>query len=304
MPKPPPSLFDKVNFIWQYIVDPCDAPITVYVNTALPALLKAARAWYMPDLQNILLNILRPGKELTRFRSGGKFVRGKKYTKSIKPGWVSRIFGWSIDDILGKWIGGEFDLPDRQVGAGLSFLWIWFGIVERANFYLFAANVGTDFFYDWFSGIHKLGYCDSQPMSIVVKEGGGYRMAVILGWVALISDQTLKQRGNVFNVTGVTTIGFPGPAVVVASYTATNDRDTPAIIGLRLTCISGPDAGKQEISTSNVAVGESAGVSCSMVVEGPCFVWAEDACNGANVLQTQSTQSAMQVIDYPGPKAP
>lgn len=297
MPKPP-DIFEKVNFIWRYIIDPCDAPMTVYVNTALPALLKLFKAWYMPDLQNILLNILRPGQQGTRSRAGSKYRPGWKHSWKGRDGWLRRFLGWSLDDIIGKYFNGLFGLEDRKVSDGLSSLWFIFGIVERINFWIFVANITTDFFYDWFSGIHKLKYCESQPLSVLCRAGPGYRMAVIIGWSALLPTVTLKQRGALFEITGVVQSGVQGAIVVMANYTALNDRDDPAVIGVRITCISGPDAGKVVQAVAPVPVGAQSQVAISGEFRSPCIVWCEDACNGANVLQTENNISAFEVVDF------
>lgn len=164
--EPPPQRNDpnqKINYIIDFLMDPCDAPLTVYLRMAWPAFVKLVIAYYALDLIQIFTGWIRPSKALKMYRGAphrsGHGKRGKSKT------WLRRLGKWSSFDPwdeLGRRLPFGKDLGGRQVSPRVAGLWVLYGIEQRFAYYMFMYTLFEDFFYDWFSGVARTEYCAAQ----------------------------------------------------------------------------------------------------------------------------------------------
>lgn len=190
LPKPP-----SLNAIKFLIHDPCETPWWVYVKTAIPA--AGASLWMLivPQPEEILEQYLDPSK--TRGQSRRKFQR--VYRRFAFPGGGPgapppggppgdgppgggggggpRTAGGAAAR-RGK-IGALFDsnttiaerLPGRQLFESRKIsltehvFWTGFNTLERVQWYFLIYSAGTNFIYEWTSGIFEASCKFNQPAS-------------------------------------------------------------------------------------------------------------------------------------------
>jgi hypothetical protein len=232
MPKAP-DIFDKINFIIKAIFDPCDAPLTVYVETALPALLEAFITYYLLDFSQIFTSFVTPSKAIGRARSRRKGGMGSKAGRKGKKGIVSKVIGLDPSDEIGKNLPGAERVRGRVVTGGVIHMWQVFGVIERINYWWFVLSIVIDFFFNWFSGLAKTFYCEHQGSAMLVVDRETLPMIGGAGWLATSLFNIQKIRGEIewFGNNGV--IG-PLPFTAVFTATISNPTDNPGEGGIRL----------------------------------------------------------------------
>lgn len=192
----PPNPIEKINFIIKFLVDPCDAPLTVYARWAWPALLDLLLDYFTFQPDEIIIQSFRTRTAPLRQRSGRKGGRGSKASRSRFRKKLGQIVDFDPNEQLGKKLGKATKLAWRAKGP-TSALWLLHGILQRLFFYLFLAELLTDFFYNWFSLMTAHGYCQAQGDDVLLAEGPTQLPLAIVEKNAIGMSSILKIRGKV-----------------------------------------------------------------------------------------------------------
>lgn len=197
MPTPPDGLFQRINYVTDFFIDPCDAPLTVYAKTAAPALLNAFITYFALDLKNILTAFARPSKALGRRRGQKKGRRGRKRGRWGKRYAWSRIIDFDPNEYIGKKMPFADDLGNRKVSAGIVSLWVAEGLIERLLYWIMVADIVLNFFVEWTSAIYEAGYCDEQEASVLYATSDLWQIAGPLSPSAFQAAVIEKERGGI-----------------------------------------------------------------------------------------------------------
>lgn len=213
------DLFERLNFIKDFFVDPCDAPWTLYAEAFGPAALEAAVTWYTPDLTNILFNAAKPTKALAKRRSQRKGKTIGKSGRFGKNGVLRRFVNFDQDDWIGKKIRGFTNFADRKISGREWALWVSYGLLERVAFWFFVIDLVTDFLFNWASLVEESKFCQARGALVVLREGSQKTVGAVGGWKPIMCEIILKQR-NVSS--GVSSVFVPDGArmKLVVSSTA------------------------------------------------------------------------------------
>jgi hypothetical protein len=230
----------RLNFVWRQIIDPCDAPFTVWIWCFWPAFKKLLIAWFALDLKQIFRTMLRPKYRALSVRSrrhlggGEKGKRGRGKRIKLNP------FSYDPNDV----IGGTLNPYDGHPGFGPApgELWFWSAleIFERVAYYWMVLDLGTDFLYNWASGVSETKYCHARDDAVLTASNPGYPLLGIFGWDAVGTLDAEKQRKVLFfNGFGAALEFGPGAALLTFSF-ANTDGQPGAWIECRLRCLNGP----------------------------------------------------------------
>jgi len=275
------DIFEKINFIIKAIFDPCDAPLTIWIETAKPALLEAFLTYYLLDMTQILTTYLRPSKAIARARFRRKGGMGSKAGRKGKKGIISRVIGIDPSDEIGKIIPGAEHVRGRRVTGGVIHLWVVFGVIERINYFWFLISIIIDFFYNWWSGLAKTIYCQLQSSAVLVTINEHLPQLGAAGWAATPLGDVMKIRGEIeVSFNNIALGAYPWNATITA--TVRNQWDTPAESGIRFQ--SGPSEGSAVLAETFVqlAPGAEASITLSYTGRGPAALSIRDRCTGAN----------------------
>lgn len=231
------ELVKDLNFVVKSFIDPCDAPLTIYVRTLWPALLEAFLAYYEIDLFQTLRTYVTPRRAIAKGRSGRRRGNSSRSSRRLVPPPVRRALGrfgissrnrswrdWIIDpwSMLGlsipqaDWLGG------RKISARLVTLWIVVGYAFRALWYWWIAGIVVGFFVQWMTAVRRSEYCQEQNRAIFLGTGGNQLVGSVVAYSAFGGLTVEKQRGQITYVAGSGLLG-PGRFAIVASCTSTAD---------------------------------------------------------------------------------
>lgn len=208
----------RLNFLKDFFIDPCDAPFTVYAESFAPAALKLIITWFTPDLKNILFNAAKPSKALGRRRSQRKGFNIGKAGRFGKPGVIRRTVGFDQDDWIGRKLQGVTTFGQRVIGNFEFRMWLVYGILERIGFYIFVADIVSDFLYNWFSLVEESRFCQAQRADVMVRERDTGHYAGIFGWIGVECFTILKQRGI---ISGSSSVIIPAGSTITVTGSST-----------------------------------------------------------------------------------
>lgn len=231
-----PNWFDKINFLVDFFIDPCDAPITVYVESLKPALLDFLISYYQADLTNININLFRWSFRIPKPKGGRKGRHGNKSNKPKGPGFLRGILTFDIDQFISSKIALFQRLPKQKATFGIATLWAIEGVIERINFWLFIFEIALDFFFAWSSLIKKSVYCQAQGDNVLLAEGGAQTLTGVFGWVGLLMPNIRKIRGHItWNFASGGYFGATGHVMIKSDVTANDEFFHAHGCGLRVT---------------------------------------------------------------------
>jgi len=250
------DFFDKVNFIVRSFFDPCDAPVSLWVETAAPAALRAIIAYYLFDWWNVLSGAARPSYAQGRLRSQRKGNFGWKGGRMKKRGYLSSLLNFDPGDALGRKLTGAEDLAGRSTQRGVVHLWNFFGQIERFNWWWMVLSLIFDFLFDWFSLLEKHVYCDQQRATVLLATGPGYGTLPVGGWAAAFAPNLEKIRGD---ATWAITNGSVGGVNATLTFraTAVNHGALSITMGARIAVAGGSTSGAVYESSGIVKPGEA-----------------------------------------------
>lgn len=224
----------NINIIVDFFLDPCDAPISAYLETLFPAVMDMLVDMFAFDVseyqQQRPFSSLKPkeGKGKSKVRRGRKGGGRNRW---------NRIFNAVSSDpgeVLGKRMARHFGGSRRLATGGTSHLWLLGGAVQRGAFWVWFASRLTKLFYDWYMGLIYKGYCSEPGAGIVLAGEGADSAHNLFGWKPLVIWNVLKQRGApnwsvVFGTSGAHPL-----ATVVRLDISLNNDDTPSTFMYRV----------------------------------------------------------------------
>lgn len=151
----PPGWLDKVNYVIDSFVDPCQAPFLLKVRLALPAAGEMIMQLLEFDQLDVVRAMFRP-KPVPGGRTYRHSRRGRKGGPS-GPGLLSP------GENIGHRLRGSTFLPTASDSRKLDFLWQIDNIGQRAFFWWMVADVGVDGFYRWATLIEQSPVCADLP---------------------------------------------------------------------------------------------------------------------------------------------
>lgn len=200
-----PDSLDEINYVVEFIADPCDAPLEIWVRSFRKALLKAVIMYYAFDMVQVFTSYVRPARAIGRARSAGHGSR--KGPKGKPKTWLRRWQRWlSFDpwDWLGKQLPGQKGFHGMSVSPNTVTFWQIFDHVQRVTYWMFVFDLVTTFFYDWLSGVKKSTYCQEQNRMWLSAYQDDYTFSGFPEPVPYNCPNILKQRGP------ITWFGFNG----------------------------------------------------------------------------------------------
>lgn len=222
MPRPP-DWIDKVNYIVDFWIDPCNAPVIVYIELAAAPAGHALLAWFAFDVEDVLRGYLRPSAALgsnTRGRRG----KAKRPRTRIGRAWgrigvrIRKVPG--LGDDLGNWIGknlpGAQAVKGRAISQGERFLWIIDDLAQRALLALLIADILIDFMYEWATLVAESEYCKRERQDSLYATGPGTPTGFLVQCFPADSPVTVWQAGAVGWNGNVGTCG-PGQHALVSA---------------------------------------------------------------------------------------
>lgn len=242
MANPPPnSISGQINYVMRLWEDPCDAPWTVYIETALPAALEL----YISLATFGALDVVRAAAQPGRGRGGAHGRRGSRSRGRGKSrsGGLGRIAGalTSPGESLGAKIGSEAGIRGRSVSQGVSHMWAIDGVIQRGLWAWMVADLASDFAANWTSNLYNTKFCQAKDDAVVYVEDNGAGALAIQGWVGSVWADPVKQRGPVgYNAGAVLFEDASGFAVV--HNTVRNVTDQPTVVDAAWAVGSNPDA--------------------------------------------------------------
>jgi len=282
----PPGIEEKVDYIVSQLIDPCDAPLTVWIEKLWPALGRLILAWYVVDLKNIFTAYLRPGAWLLESRSS-RHMGGKK-GKRGGGAWtvIGKVIAFDPSEFLGRHLAGADELRARPLPPGASWLWILEGVIERFLFYCMVVDLATDFAYEWISGVMETRYCQARDDAVFLGECGPYDLLGIFGWDVQGMYHPQKMRNILFfNGFGVMGGKGPGSAGATAIVKRHASQPTGGWVKCRVRFLLGPSAGRViERSFDDIGPdGVEANIGCA--IQGGDLMIFEIAVDGHWVME-------------------
>lgn len=213
MPKPP-GIIDKANYIVKFIEDPCVAPWTVYVETALEAAGDLVLGYATPSPQDVLRFYVKPRSA----RSRGKFLRDVE-----EAGEEEEELGLlpDVNEVIGTLLPFSDRLAESAVHDKISWFWALDGVLERVLWYWFLAEMLEDFLFDWTTALNKTEYCsvDRGGSALVQRDEQFVFFAGI--WHAVTPGTVVKSWGGVQGTTNLTIDFVSSPGTVVGGMAVT-----------------------------------------------------------------------------------
>lgn len=182
-----PSFINKVNAVIKYFENPCDAPWTIYFETALPALGEAVFTLLEFDFADVVRGALRP-KGLRSGRHTRRGRRGGGLSKAIPE----------IGEMLGAMVPGSKAARERKVTQGVKNLWLLDGVIQRVLWYWLVADVTATFAFNWTSAIQESRFCSAQGVgaALATVPEGGVCFAVGNFWTSVQTSQVEYATGG------------------------------------------------------------------------------------------------------------
>lgn len=194
-----PSSNEKVQFIWDFWADPCDAPFSVYLKCLWPVWLKLVITWYAFDPLQFFTGFVSPfgGKKTKRGSPHGQGKQGKGAKRTWKKAWNGWT-GFDPSDWLGRKAQQPFGLNGRPVPAGVGTLWNVYGLQQRVVNYLFIYSLIEDGLYEWSLALAATEYCQAVQMPIAVGYNPNDKISGILARWPLTFPFLEKARNGAF----------------------------------------------------------------------------------------------------------
>lgn len=276
-----PDIEHRMDIVWRQLVDPCDAPITVWIEKLWPALGRLVLEWFAFDLLNMITAYLRPRLVGSRIRSRSHYRRGRKG----KRGKFRRVLGEIIDfdpaDFVGRHLPGAEEISHRPLAPGVITLWAFEEIIERYLYYYMVLDLTTEFLYNWCSAVAETRYCQARDDAVLWAAFDSFGQTGIFGWTGILYPTTEKERNLLFwNGAGVTQTVGNGVISALCEAHCTDDPAHNAFAAIRVRCLGGPSVGQEDFIVVHATAGEDVTLSCSSQCQ-PGDLWISEAlCSG------------------------
>lgn len=210
-----PGIIERVNYVKDFICDPCDAPFIVYVETFLPAFGQLLLEWYSFGLDDIIRGYFRPAGLVSHGHKRRLADRKKRRKKNKLIRALEEIIGFEPGEVIAKNLPLQQKMRFRKISDGVRHLWIIDSIMQRAFYYWMVIDLVTEFAYKWTSLLMKTEYCQASKRyflltqceeQIIAGNPGDYRISI---------GEVVKKRGDV--IYSPIEIVLPGPGTVICA---------------------------------------------------------------------------------------
>jgi len=244
---------DKIEFIVSMLMDPCDAPITVWLQMMWKPLGKLLLAWYSIDLSQVLTAYLRPYWRIERTRSWRHYGGGGRGNRPGKGKGRFNPLSWDPNEFIGKGLHGWEEIEGFRAIPGEITFWAIEGVIERILFFWMVLDLGTDFLYEWTSSVAATRYCAASRDAVLYAKAPGYPLLGIFGWDTVGILDVVKERHILFfNGFGVV-VGHDNATIsLFATMEPSVPPGTPSYFEIRLRCTNGPNAGVEYLKRYDV----------------------------------------------------
>lgn len=225
MPRPP-GIIDRVNYVVHFIEDPCEAPWTVYVETALEAAGEVFMGYATPSPQDVLRFYIKPRSA----RSQGKFLRDVE-----ESGEEERSLGLlpDVNELLGTLLPFSTELAESAVHTRIAWFWVLDGVLERLLWYWFLAEMASEFLFDWTTALNKSEYCSVDRGGSALIQADTIFVHFGNTWLAVLPTVVRKSWGAVIgSENGSITFTTVGGTVVAGLAVTPDGNITTVDVGL------------------------------------------------------------------------
>lgn len=179
-----PGWIDKLNWVDYWSEADCEAPWTVYLETAWPAIGRAALVLVSFDMGDMARSMFRPAAK-RQGRHGRKGLRSGKRPRGIPE----------PSDLIARNIPGAEMRATRYVDDGTRMLWKFDGFLQRALHRVMLVDLATDFLYEWGSGIvsDPRTNCEGLGRALFVNEN---HVTLAHGWGSMATGDQVYQQGD------------------------------------------------------------------------------------------------------------
>lgn len=272
----PDNLFSQVNYITDLWQDPCDAPWTVYVETAFPHALELfvnvatfggldLYSQFTGFMEEVVEGVADPGGP-NLSRRGLRGARKGRFRNPLMD---------LPDRVANRSIFSEVLRPLTDNTAGRSFFFLY-NFADRAMFQWFIANKAREEFIDWTTALYQTQHCSqaARPRVGAFHQGAG--SIPISGWIPTYLGGPDYAENGADMVNGIPDLNGEGGRII-ASNTLRDDRD-PYDYWLRLWS---PLNGEIARTATRCAPGQDCTLHISGRIEPGDTVQPEVLCDGA-----------------------
>lgn len=148
-----PKIMKKVNTIINFWSNNCDVPYVVYIETLLPELEVALIEYMSFGIMDVWRGFYNP-KQAKRGRRKGTTRRKNKKGLSIPD----------LGDHAGSRLPGAGTMHRRTISDGQHHLWVIYGKIETAFWWIMVISIAFDTVYRWTTALQNLGYCTTSQL--------------------------------------------------------------------------------------------------------------------------------------------
>lgn len=207
MPKPLDTV-EKLNYVWKLNMNPCNAPLVVYWETAKPALTQAILTYLMFDFGDVARFFARP----IGLRRGGHVRSGLLRRGLLK-------------------VPGMKDFAKRPLSPTAKNLWRFDNFTQNIGWWMLITDIAGDFLYNWTTNLYAMNRCPTGAGAVGHPPGF---VQTLGGWQGGGFSQFFYERGNI-NINQAGAGSSDDSMFTSVSWSGTNpDPVKPATVGLRV----------------------------------------------------------------------
>lgn len=152
------------NAIVDFWIDPCDAPLHVYAQTALPFLGAAALVLVTPDFREILQTYVEPGGYTGCSRNRRAARARRTDTLWQRTGGRLRLGIPDVDGFIAARLPGRSWFEGRKHSLPERMSWMIFNQFERVAFGIFLVDLTGRAIYAWHSALMETEFCKEREL--------------------------------------------------------------------------------------------------------------------------------------------
>lgn len=222
MPRPPEPIsdYDKVNYVIEFWMIPCQAPWVVYAEALKPAALEALITLLTFGIDDVLRGFLRP--------FGIRSARHGRRKRKPWPKWVTIP---ELGELIGRLIPGANFIKGRKFSWAEKHLWIFDSRVQGVLFALLIVDVAIQFFFKWTTLVHESEQCQASQQGRFLAEGASAQYLALAGWQPVVVPIDIYEELDLtWNVSTAFSNDREGQCAVALAVT--NDEDSPITVQL------------------------------------------------------------------------
>lgn len=276
-----PDLPERLDFIWRQLIDPCDAPLTLWIEKMLPHAWELILELYAFDMLNTFSESVKPRLGPPTPRSRRHWGGGKKGSRNNWRRGVGNALAFDPGQWLGERMPWSEDFRSRPMPPGTLAMWTIYGLLERVLLSWMVLDMSTEFAYRWASSMAQTRYCRMRQAAVLLARNEWYQLTGIFGWSTIVWHETLKIRGMAFwNGVGATQVRATGIANFSCRATCVDTVDPAPWAACKIKVQSGPNEGQEVVVFVDGLKGGTYPLGCALDIAPGDLVLVENATNG------------------------